>query len=198
MQLTDQPTPTQGSGLRTPLRVQNLEPNTTVFAKQINGDPLRVQWAAKGHSGDTQRVPLALVEDIEFLNSLEAGVLKVVSGPADVLADLQFETEQVRAERAEAEANSKSVIDRKQDRDIMGATCIGPAPAGRNGECNRSIIQSAKQQGEIPPLCEQHIHLATNFYLAEAGSRGENATEDRDGVVRRNWRPVTVTDRQKQ
>lgn len=197
MQLTDQPTKT-GSGLRTPLRVKNLEPNTTVFAKQINGDPLRVQWAAAGHPGDTQRVPLALCEDIEFLNSLENGVLEVVSGPEDVLAELKFETEQVRAERAEAQANSQTVIDRKQDRDIMGAVCIGPAPQGRSGECGRALIQSAKQQGEVPPLCEQHIHLATNFYLAEAGSRGENATEDRDGVVRREWRPVTVTDRQKQ
>lgn len=198
MQLTDQPAPAQGSGIRTPLRVRNLEPNTTVFAKQINGDPFKVQFAANGHHGDTQRVPLALAEDIDFLNSLESGVLEVVSGPTDVVSELQFQTEQVREERAEALAAQSSVIDRKQDRDIMGVTCIGPAPAGRQGECGRALIQSAKQQGEVPPLCDEHIHLAPNFFLAEAGSRGENATEERDGVVRREWRQVTMTERQKQ
>ena len=178
--------------LRGVLTVKNREPNATVFSKQVNGDPLRVTFAAAGHEGDTQRVPVALAEDIDFLNALENGVLEVTGGPQDLVEALQFETERARKAR-EAEASKVSeVLDRRQDRDILGQTCIGPAPTGREGSCNRPLIQSAKQQGEVPPLCSQHIHLAPNFYLAEAGSKGEGATETRDGVVRREWRQVEV------
>lgn len=198
MQLTDQPGTGTGSGFARPLRVQNLEPNMSVFAKQVNGDPLRITFAANGHAGDTQRVPIAVAQDIDFLNSLESGVLKVVDGPEELVASLQFETERLLAEKKQAAAKATESLDRRQDRDIVGSTCIGPAPAGRTGECGRALIQSAKQQAEQPPLCSEHASLAPTFYLAEAGSKGENATETRDGVVRREWRQVTVTERQKQ
>lgn len=183
--------------LRRPLRVQNLEPNKTVFAKVVDGNMVKVDFAAKGYSGDTQRVPMSIINDTDFLNSLEAGVLKVVDGPAEVLEALQFETEQVRREREESASKHIESLDRRQDRDIVGATCIGPAPTGREGTCGRALIQSAKQQGEQPPLCEEHSHLFHKFYLAETGSKGQDATESRDGVVRREWREVTVTERQK-
>lgn len=198
MQLDAPSAPSTGGSARRPLRVKNREPNATVFSKQINGDPFRVQFAAAGYPGDTQRVPTSLAEDIDFLNSLEAGVLEVVDGPPDVIDTLRFETEQVRAEREAASKQAVEALDRRQERDIVGATCIGPAPTGRSGTCDRSILQSAKQQGEQPPLCQQHQHLAPNYYLAEAGSKGEDATETRDGVVRREWRAVKMTERQKQ
>lgn len=198
MPLTDQPTTTRGLGLTRPLRVQNLEANMTVFAKQVNGDPFRVQFSAHGHSGDTQRVPLALCEDIDFLNALESGVLKIVDGPEEIVEALQFETERVRAEREASAAKSTDLLDRRQDRDIVGVTCIGPAPAGRSGNCGRSLIQSAKQQGEVPPLCSEHQSLAPTYHLVETGSKGEGATESRDGVVRREWRAAVMTERQKQ
>lgn len=198
MPVSDQSVAAQGSGFARPLRVQNLEANTTVFAKQVNGDPLKITFAAHGNAGDTQRVPTALAQDIDFLNSLEQGVLKVVDGPEDLVAELQFETERQRAERAEAAVKVTETLDRRQERDIVGVTCIGPAPAGRQGTCDRPLIQSAKQQAEVPPLCSEHAGLAPTFYLAEAGSKGEDATESRDGVVRREWRQVTMTERQKQ
>lgn len=198
MQLTDQSAAISGGGYARPLRVRNLEPNMSVFAKQINGDPLRITFAASGHNGDTQRMPLAVAQDIDFLNSLEAGVLEVVDGPEELVESLRFETERQRAERAEAATKATETLDRRQDRDMVGVTCIGPAPAGREGTCGRALVQSAKQRTEQPPLCSEHASLAPTFYLAEAGSKGEDATETRDGVVRREWRQVTMTERQKQ
>lgn len=189
-------TPAQ-TGVRTALMVKNREPNATVFSKQISGDPFRVQFAASGYPGDTQRVPLSLAEDMDFLNSLEKGILEVIGGPEDIVAGLRFETEQIRVERAAQAAQHTEVLDRRQDRDMVGVTCIAPAPAGRQGNCGRALIQSAKQQGDTPPLCAEHAHLAPTYFLAEAGSKGEGATETRDGVVRREWRTVTMTDRQR-
>lgn len=183
------------SGLRTPLRVQNQEGNRTVFAKVIDGNSIRIVFEPRGHQGDTQRVPVSVAEDIDFINSLEVGVLKVVGGPPEVVEALQFETEQVRQEREQQATQSMDVIDRRQDKDIVGVQCIGPAPEGRSGECGRSLIQSAKQSAETPPLCNAHAHLAPKFYLVQAGSKGEGATETRDGVVRREWRQVSLTER---
>lgn len=192
MPLTDQPS--AASAMR-PLRVRNRESNTTVFAKQVNGDPVKITFGAAGHTGDVQRCPVALAYDIDFLNSLEAGVLEVIDGPADIIADLTFETEQVRAERAAAASKVTENLDRRQDRDIVGTTCIAPLPEGRSGTCGRSVLQNARQQAEQPPLCSEHLHLAPNYHLVESGSRGEGATESRDGVVRREWRAVQIMPR---
>lgn len=178
--------------LRGMLTVQNHEPNSTVFSKTLNGDPFRVTFAAKGYPGDRQRVPAALADDIDFVNSLERGIIEVVDGPADIIEALQFETKSVReAREAEAQRHT-SMLDRRQDRDIVGLKCIGPAPQGRTGECGVAIIQSAKQQADTPPLCSNHQHLTPQFYLAEAGSKGEGATENSDGVVRREWRQAEL------
>lgn len=179
--------------VRQPLRVRNLERNTTVFAKTINGNSHRITFGAAGTPNDTLRVPIELAEDIDFLNSLEMGIIEVVDGPADVVEYLQFETKRVREEREEQAQRASEVLDRRQDRDLVGVTCIGPAPAGRTGKCGRSLIQSAKQQGEVPPLCPDHTHLAPTFHLVESGSKGEGATESRDGVVRREWRAAVMT-----
>lgn len=203
MQLTEQSASAVGGATRIlqPLMVQNMEGNMSVFAKTVDGDPtFRVTFAANGHRGDTQRMPVALAGDMEFLNSLERGILKVVGGPADLVEALQFETEQVRAEREAADARDTEMLDRRQDRDIVGLKCVGPAPTGRTGTCGRSLIMGAKEQAERPPLCDEHESLSTQFYLAEAGSRGQigEATESRDAVVRREWKPITMTAPQKQ
>lgn len=182
--------------LRSPLRVENLMPNTTVFTKQVNGDPLKVVFTAAGTPGAVQRVPLALAEDIDFLNSLDQGTLKVIDGPPEYVQALQVETGKVRAEREQAAKDAVSMLDRRQDRDIIGVTCVGPAPAGRSGMCGAQLLQSAAQSKKIPPLCEAHKSLAPNFYLSEAGSRGEEesgASETTAGEVRSQWREVTMT-----
>lgn len=181
--------------VKRPLRIQNMEKNTTVFTKTVNGNALRIVLTAHGTANDTQRVPLDLAEDIDFLNSLEMGIIKVIDGPDDVVAFLRVEAERVRTEREEQAQRAMAVIDRRQDRDIVGATCIGPAPQGRTGNCGRALLQSARQQGEVPPLCPEHEHLAPNFHLVETGSKGEGATESRDGVVRREWRQAVITER---
>lgn len=197
MQLTGQPTAIPGVGSLRPLRVQNLESNMSVFAKTVNGDPtFRVTFQANGHPGDTQRVPIDLANDIDFLNALEAGVLKVLDGPQEVVEALQFETEQIASDRKADQVRATEVLDRRQDRDMVGAKCLGPKGAGRTGTCDRPLVRSAKS--DTPPLCQDHLHLAPTFHLVETGSKGEGATETRDGVVRREWRQATMTEPQRQ
>lgn len=189
-------------GLRQPLVVRNNEKNTTVFTKQVNGDPLRVVFTAAGTPGAEQRVPLALAEDIDFLNSLEQGVLTVIGGDPQIVAALQNSADEARAQRQrQQEAAVMSTVDRSQDKDMLGLTCIGPAPAGRQGNCGRALIQSAKQSGSTPPLCPEHEHLAPTYHLVETGSKGEEesgASESSAGVVRREWKQAVLTEPERQ
>jgi hypothetical protein len=189
------------AGMRSPLRVRNNENNVTVFTKQVNGDPLKVIFGAAGTATAEQRVPLALAEDIDFLNALEQGVLTVISGPPEVVAALQSEADLARAERQrQQEASALSMVDRAQDKDMLGVTCIGPASTGRSGHCGRPLIMSAKQSGSVPPLCPEHESLAPTFHLVETGSKGEEASgasESSAGIVRREWKQAVMTAPQK-
>lgn len=187
-----------GLRLRRPLMVKNLEGNATTFAKVVNGNALNLRWTAKGHPGDTQRVPYDIVEDTDFLNSLEQGIFEVVDGEPEYVEFLRRETSAVRDRREQEAAKATDMLDRRQDKDMVGVSCIGPAPAGREGECGKALVQSAKAAAEQPPLCSLHSNLSHQFFLAEAGSKGEGATETRDGVVRREWRKVQMTGRQTQ
>ena len=175
-----------------PLSVRNSVANTVVFAKNVGGDPVKVIWGPKGEPNDTQRVPNSLSEDIDFLNTLEQGTLEVLDGPPELVATLQFETEKAREMRAAADARSMNSLARRQERDMMQATCIGPGPSGRTTECGRTLLIAAKNLQTVPPLCEQHSHLSPQFFLSEEGSRGEGATHSRDGEIRREWRSVQM------
>lgn len=178
-----------------PLTVRNNERNTTVFTKTINGDPVKIVWEALGQPKDSQRVPDAFAEDIDFLNALEQGVLTVTNGPAEVLARIDVETASAQAMRAEqqsrAAAASENFMERSQDKDLISASCIGPGP--RPGQkCQRPLLIPSKDIKDVPPLCEEHGTLAPTFYLNESGSRGEGATETREGVVTRDWQQVVI------
>lgn len=187
------------AGLRSPLRVRNNEKNVTIFTKSVGGDLLKVVFTAAGTSGAEQRVPLALAEDIDFLNALEQGVLTVIDGPRAIVEALQSEADAARKQHMlEQERAALKMVDRAQDRDIVGVTCVGPAPVGRSGSCGRQLLQSAKVQGEEPPLCPEHEHLAPMFHLVETGGKGyeeSGASETSAGVVRREWKQAVITDR---
>lgn len=178
-----------------PLTVKNQEPNTTVFAKDMNGSPLRITWGASGQHNDTQRVPDSFAEDIDFLNSLEQGILVVTDGPQHLLDALKFETSKVRALREDSAKRAMDSLDRAQDRDILSVQCIGPAAAGRSGRCDRPLLVKSSAKDAAPPLCDLHRHLSDRYYLSEFGSAGEGATESTAGVVRHEWRELALDGR---
>lgn len=172
-----------------PLLVRNTERNATVFSKQGNS----IVWAAAGDpmGNDLQRVPDALKDDVDFLNSLERGIL-VIEDATDtaVMEQIQRQSTVFQARREQAASHVEETIDRRQDRDITQVACIGPHPNGRGGECGAPVLQRAAMAGEVPPLCSRHESLAPQYYLAESGSPGENATEKTAGKVSKQWKPL--------
>lgn len=179
-----------------PLTVQNHAPNQTLFA--LPGQQ-PIVWAAEGDpmSEDIQRVPDDLAKDIAFLRSLDQGLLSVVDGDdPDVLASLQRSSTAYAQRQADNAAKAEAMLDRKQDRDMIGTPCIGPDQRGNPESCGATVLQRASQINGAdpqPPLCDRHKGLAPQFYLTTEGSKGEGATESRAGIVQRTWRQAQMT-----
>lgn len=161
-----------------PLLVRNNEPNSTVFDM---GSRL-LRWAPAGDvmGDDVQRVPDSLAEDVDFIRSVERGVLAVEEGSPELLEKLAASSRSYgdRARRAEA-AQQESVLDRRQDRDLVQSGCA---------ECGAQVIQRAAERDQVAPLCNRHKDLRNQFSLEESGSVG-------DGGVRREWRRARVEHR---
>lgn len=186
-----------------PMIVQNNEQNATAFTKTIGGDPVRIIWGTKGQPNDTQRVPDSFADDIDFLNALDQGILTVISGPPELLEKIGTQQEQTANFREEQlsrqRASAEEVMNRVQDKSMVGLTCIGPG--FRPGQiCARPVLVAHTQVDEVPPLCEEHESLAPTFSLMETGSRGraeDGASQSREGIVRREWKQAVITPRQR-
>lgn len=176
-----------------PLLVQNNASNVTIFSK---GDTTII-WSPEGDpmGGDLQRCPDSYADDIDFLKSLDVGLLKVISADKpEMMERLERQSQQYQERTQAAEARQEAVMDRKADRDIIAVTCIGPNTNGRGLElCGAAVLVKAAAKGEVPPLCPRHQSLAPRFYSVPTGSKGEGATENSPGKVSTTWKQAEMT-----
>lgn len=180
-----------------PLMVQNNARNTTLFA--LPGGKQPIIWAGTGDpmGDDVQRVPDDLANDIDFLRSLDQGLLTVIDGDdPDVLSKLQRSSTAFASRQEANAAKAEAMMDRKQDRDLIAVACLGPDGRGNDGGCGQQVLQRSseiKGSDPKPPLCDRHKALAPQFYITQDGSKGEGATEGRAGVITRTWKRVQMT-----
>lgn len=174
-----------------PLLVRNTQPNTTVFAKGAYS----IIWATAGDpmGEDVQMVPDDLKDDVDFIKSVRSGILLIEDGAPDVLANIDATTEAFQARRDAAQEAATANLDRRQDRDIVQVSCIGPNPNGRGGVCEAAVLVRSAQTGEAPPLCPRHESLSAQFYLVDTGSVGESANGNTPGKVAKVWKRAEVT-----
>lgn len=176
-----------------PLLVRNTSNSPCVFSKK----DVTITWAISGDpmGNDLQRVPDILADDVDFLNSIDRGLLTVESGSDQEVVDKIAAQARVvvRSDDVAAAAAHEAVMDRRQDRDLISVPCIGPALNGRGGECDQSVLVRSANRGDVPSLCPKHESLAPQFYLIDSGSKGEGATENRPGQVTKVWKRPEMT-----
>lgn len=176
-----------------PLIVRNNEKNPVVFAK--GGVVITWNTAGDRQDLDVQMCPDALAEDMDFLTSIRRGQL-TVEHVSDPILKEKMEALMVftgRMATPSDHSNVEAILDRRQDRDIVGRPCIGPDERGNDGKCGAQVLNRAANIGDEPPLCTRHQSLINQFYLAEKGSKGEGGDESRDGIVTREWKRVQMT-----
>jgi hypothetical protein len=144
--------------------VRNNAAGPTVFSKADVA--WKGMWAPAGDSSgrDLLRVPSYLLDDPDFLDSVDRHVLEI------------------------EDADDPAVADRRQQRELTGEECVGPGQRGRDAQCGQSVIRPAGERRDRPPLCAVHEGLWQEFALVETGSAGDPANPKREVWVRRDLR----------
>jgi hypothetical protein len=167
--------------------VRNNQQGPTVFSKPDVS--WRGMWAPAGDptGKDLLRVPSYLLDDPDFLDSVERGVLEIEDATDPAVAGyLQRHRETNDRMLASQRARQEAVLDRRQDRDIAGEHCVGPGQRGRSAECGTSVLRPAAAQKDSPPLCSVHEHLSDQYVLVRAGSAGDPTDPVREAWVFRS------------
>jgi hypothetical protein len=161
--------------------VKNNQRGPTVF--KTDGGQSHMWWpSGDGMGRDELRLPTDLLDDAGFLGALESGAVELTHWPeafddevVQLRESLQAATDRRAAYVAKALAASEAVMERRQDKDIVGLTCVGPGPAGRNSACGTSVLRPAKEKDATAPLCPGHLHLSPQFVPHVIGSKGSES-----------------------
>ena len=153
-----------------PLLVRNNEPNATIYAR----DGIVIRWGVAGdpNGEDVQRVPDSLAEDVDFLRSLDRGILSIDESTDDeIAAKIASQTATFQARRAKAAQATQDSLERRQDKDMVQVACVATTRGGK--ACDKPVLVRNAQRDAAPPLCDGHKHLSSQFIANETGSEGE-------------------------
>ena len=151
------------------LLVRNTAQGPTVWAKR---DRDTLVWGPAGTENSIRRVPESMLEDPDFLDAIDGGVLVVEQASAAIDQELAELSEFRQRQRAQREQDLDSVLDRRQERQTLAEHCVGPGPSGRSTGCPNDVLRPAKERDETPPLCPQHAGMINEFALSQDGSAG--------------------------
>lgn len=165
------------------LSVRNRETGPTIL--QLSDRELFIWQPAGAKDGeDVQLMPSTVLDDLRFIRALQHGSIEIEDPDEEVTAHLAKLRVEVTpplirdAQRAAALMAVESTIDRRQERDLLAAACVGPGQRGRTGECGTQVISPAPARGapQAPPLCKAHEHLAPSLVLVSVPS-GDGQTK---------------------
>ena len=168
-----------------PLLVRNTEPNATIYAK----DGIVIRWGLAGdiNGEDVQRVPDSVADDVDFLRSIDRGILVVEDDSDPEIAEkISQQTAAFKVRRVAAQQATDEALERRQDKDLVQVECVGPSRGGK--VCGKPVLVRSAQRNTVPPLCDGHKHYAAQYVASETGSEGEGGKK----VV---WARVQVTER---
>lgn len=159
-----------------PVMVQNEQAGPTVLSSDPKGTHY-VEWQGKGdvNGHDIQQVPDEVYNTVAFQRCVRLGVLSLLN-------DDSFEsiTEAQDRQRAAWERRNSSMaddaegtIDRQANQDIVSLPCVGPShqPGKR---CGADVPVKDLKKDEVPPLCNQHVTLASEFTPSHEVVDGRN------------------------
>lgn len=149
-----------------PLLVRNMAEGPTVFSDLSKNIAIEWQGAGNPDGEDLQQVPDSLAEDVNFLKTIQRGVLVIEEAPDALMEAIAKQTAAYERRSSVATANAKDAIDQQAHNDIITVPCIGPNNRG-TGECGEPVPVREKTKNDHPPLCERHKPLASSFVMEE-------------------------------
>lgn len=155
-----------------------------------------ITFQAKGDpaGGDIQYVPQNTATLPACAKAILSGVLSLDTNSLNSEAAQLFEEHMRIAEmqRKQAEAAAVASIDRAENRDMIGVTCVGPG--SRPGVfCGIHLSQRELNNGEVAPLCTMHESLSAQYIRVE-----DIVFEGDQRKVRNRWVRAQVENRERQ
>lgn len=153
--------------------LRNKKDGVTVLTP-VFSDPrtyLEFQAAGDPSGGDVQYVSEELVNTPACVKAIQHGVLELESDTMSEEIRNAFEQQMrvARQQRQQAEAAVAASIDRPENRDLVGETCVGPGE--RPGvQCGVSVPRRERSVQDTAPLCTRHADLVTQYVRVEDNS----------------------------
>lgn len=141
------------------------------------------------HSGgDMVPIDSDVAESSGVYQAVRTGKVAVQDVDGDGFTALEQRDQALEQRRAEAKAETtdvvESVMERRQDRDLVGALCIAPSAANPNLPCDAEVIRPNVKNGDEPPLCTRHQSMSGQYVATEVEPEGDGFI---DGPSRTKW-----------
>jgi hypothetical protein len=166
MTTAEQQTPVPVSGITI---ARNTQPGPTVYSDGGQKDAV-VEWKGAGDlmGEDSQPVPDAVVNSVQFQRAVARGIFVIESAPERVQEVLQLHKQQWQQRQEHARAAAQQSLDALPQNDLLMLPCIAPTGAGTT--CSSQVPVRARARNEAPPLCGLHTSLAPRF-IAQTGEK---------------------------
>jgi len=176
--------------------LRNLRDGVVVLTPNFS-DPrnyLEFQAAGDPGGGDVQYVSEELTIAPAVVKALQHQVLALESDTMSESVRSAFEQQMkaAREQRERAQAHIAETIDRPENRDIIGETCVGPGERP-DAPCGASIAIRDRAQMDTAPLCARHVHLSMEY------TRVEDNSYNADGTSKKGykWFRTRITPRER-
>lgn len=144
-------------------------------------EPLIFMPAGDPTRSDVLMVEDAVVESVGLKEAIRRGLLEIVP---ESEVDAVLTHQDVAMDVQQSTAPLDATIERRQNRDLIAATCIGPG-ARPGMECGATLIRPSAEvkNGDAPPLCSSHESLSATYYQTEVQVEGRSEDGVESGPV---------------
>lgn len=171
--------------------IRNKKKNSVIIP--ITGhEPIVLMPLGDANGGDVVMVEPDVAGTVRVKEALRRNLIEFVTEDDYEEVVARADAHLADSEAAVSEA-TEAVVERKQNRDLISSTCIGPG-ARETLTCGATVIQSQEvKRGDAPPLCSQHEHLAPNYYQTEVQVESDVDGPDQGPVTKKVWKRVEMT-----
>lgn len=122
-----------------------------------------VEWQAKGDpsGADVQIIPESIQRSAQFQRLLQKGIVIEIS-QEDAYGAVERQNLDFAERTKAASERIQETITHETNRDILSLPCVGP-DARNEGKCGIEIPVTQATKDDQPPLCNQHIGLASQY-----------------------------------
>lgn len=176
--------------------LRNEKPGVTVLTPDPTDPQNYIRFEAKGDpsGGDVQYVNQTVATTPACAKAILSNVISVdAESLSDDVAKAFSERMQIATlQREQAERAAMDVIDRPENRDIVGLSCVGPGT--RPGvPCGESVSMRELSSNDAAPLCTRHNDLSLQYIKVE-----DIVFENDKRVVKNRWVRTQIDRRERQ